>query len=78
MKKQLIYICLLFFITVTQNRLYANEPDSAYLFAYSSGKNNHHNGLHFAWSLDKRNGIVSALRPVFCVQIMDNGAHRRK
>lgn len=54
MKKQLVYICLLVFITVTQNKLYANEPDSAYLFAYSSGKNNHHNGLHFAWSMDKK------------------------
>ncbi|NDV82508.1 alpha-L-arabinofuranosidase [Bacteroides sp. 51] len=27
-----------------------NEPDSAYLFAYATSKNNDHNGLHFAWS----------------------------
>ena len=33
----------------------ANEPDSVYLFSYATGKNNHHNGLHFAWSHDKVN-----------------------
>lgn len=54
MKKQLIYICLLLFFVVRHAALYANEPDSAYIFAYSSGKNDHHNGLHFAWSLDKK------------------------
>ncbi|MCD7938194.1 MAG: carbohydrate binding domain-containing protein [Tannerellaceae bacterium] len=32
-----------------------NEPDSAYLFAYGTAKNNHRNGLHFAWSLDQMN-----------------------
>lgn len=26
------------------------SPDSVYLFAYATEKNNHHNGLHFAWS----------------------------
>ncbi|MCD7931800.1 MAG: carbohydrate binding domain-containing protein [Tannerellaceae bacterium] len=31
-----------------------NEPDSAYLFAYGTTKNNHQNGLHFAWSLDRQ------------------------
>lgn len=29
-----------------------NEPDSVYLFAYATAKNNNHNGLHFAWSRD--------------------------
>lgn len=28
-----------------------NEPDSAYLFAYATPKNQNHNGLHFAWNL---------------------------
>ncbi|NQD69739.1 alpha-L-arabinofuranosidase [Sphingobacterium shayense] len=32
----------------------ASEPDSAYIFAYSTSANNHHNGLHFAWSIDKK------------------------
>lgn len=31
-----------------------NEPDSAYIFAYATVRNNNHNGLHFAWSLDQR------------------------
>ena len=30
-----------------------NEPDSVYLFSYGTSKNNHKNGLHFAWSRDK-------------------------
>lgn len=33
-------------------QLFANEPDSVYLFSYSTTKNAGHNGLHFAWSLD--------------------------
>jgi len=28
----------------------ANEPDSAYLFAYTTNEYKRHNGLHFAWS----------------------------
>ena len=39
---------------LTINKMYANEPDSAYIFAYATTKNNNHNGLHFAWSLDKK------------------------
>ena len=30
----------------------ANEPDSAYLFAYTTNEYKRHNGLHFAWSTD--------------------------
>jgi len=29
-----------------------NNPDSVYLFSYTTLKNNSHNGLHFAWSRD--------------------------
>lgn len=29
-----------------------NEPDSVYLFAYATTKNDYRNGLHFAWSRD--------------------------
>lgn len=32
-----------------------NEPDSAYIFAYSTSKNNMRNGLHFVWSPDRKN-----------------------
>ncbi len=31
----------------------SNEPDSAYIFAYTTTKNGNHNGLHFAWSMDR-------------------------
>lgn len=31
----------------------AAEPDSAYLFAYSTQKNSGRNGLHLAWSIDR-------------------------
>lgn len=34
--------------------LFANEPESAYLFAYGTDKNANKNGLHFAWSIDQR------------------------
>lgn len=33
----------------------ASQPDSVYLFAYATQKDNNHNGLHFAWSTDKEN-----------------------
>ncbi|MDR1022870.1 MAG: carbohydrate binding domain-containing protein [Prevotellaceae bacterium] len=33
-------------------KLQANEPDSAYLFAYATGRHNHTAGLHLAWSVD--------------------------
>lgn len=48
----------LFFLLVTigfslPNGLMANEPDSAYVFAYATEKNAGRNGLHFAWSTDR-------------------------
>src|SRR5690554_2246220 len=46
---RLLIILLLLFVLKEQNAC-ANEPDSAYLFAYATDKNNNHNGLHFAWS----------------------------
>ncbi len=46
----------LFFTTVTASvKEIANEPDSVYLFSYATAKNNNKNGLHFAWSLDRKN-----------------------
>lgn len=35
-----------------------NESDSAYIFAYATVKDDNHNGLHFAWSLDKESWHV--------------------
>lgn len=46
---RLLIILLSLFVLKEQNAC-ANEPDSAYLFAYATDKNNNHNGLHFAWS----------------------------
>ncbi|MDR2147587.1 MAG: carbohydrate binding domain-containing protein [Tannerella sp.] len=51
MKKTIILI--LSFLFAFQSRIHANEPDSAYLFAYTNGRDNDRIGLLFAWSLDQ-------------------------
>jgi alpha-L-arabinofuranosidase len=45
----------------------AAEPDSAYIFAYSTLKNDGRNGLHFAWSPERKNwfAIGPELRYLF-------------
>lgn len=45
-----------------------NQPDSVYLFAYSSEKDAGHSGLHFAWSIDQGNwvSIGPDFRFLFC------------
>ena len=45
-----------------------NQPDSVYLFAYSTERNAGRNGLHFAWSTDqeKWNSIGPEFRFLFC------------
>jgi alpha-L-arabinofuranosidase len=69
MKKRLILPCLA--IVLLYNNCFArllNTPDSAYLFAYSTTKNSGHNGLHFAWSIDRYNwnAIGPEYRFLFC------------
>ncbi|HHX31993.1 MAG TPA: alpha-L-arabinofuranosidase [Bacteroidales bacterium] len=51
-----IFIVLIVFLQsmLLVQKTHANEPDSAYIFAYATKENNNHNGLHFAWSIDKR------------------------
>jgi alpha-L-arabinofuranosidase len=49
MKRILVWIWLLF-LFAEQTTLASTAPDSVYLFSYASAKNNHQNGLHFAWS----------------------------
>lgn len=44
-------------IALAANDRFSNEPDSVYLFAYATGKNNNHNGLHFAWSRDREHWL---------------------
>ncbi len=45
-----------------------NEPDSAYIFAYSTQKNMGRNGMHFAWSTDRKSwhAIGPEHRFIFC------------
>ena len=45
-----VFITALLFVLPTEKNLYANEPDSAYLFAYGEENGS---GLYFAWSIDK-------------------------
>lgn len=50
MNRQLI--CLFMAVMAYLPACFAVKPDSVYLFAYGTEKNNYHNGLHFAWSTD--------------------------
>ncbi|MCD8540827.1 MAG: carbohydrate binding domain-containing protein, partial [Leadbetterella sp.] len=52
MNRQLI--CLFMAVMAYLPACFAVKPDSVYLFAYGIEKNNYHNGLHFAWSLDRK------------------------
>ena len=54
MKNKIFVVLIVFLLSMlVVKNIYANEPDSAYIFAYATTENNNHNGLHFAWSLDK-------------------------
>ncbi|HPT43203.1 MAG TPA: alpha-L-arabinofuranosidase, partial [Paludibacteraceae bacterium] len=56
MKKH-VSLFFLFIFLFCQNivSVSASEPDSAFLFSYSTLKNDGRNGLHFAWSIDQTN-----------------------
>ena len=56
MKKH-VALLFLFIFLFSRNiiSVSASEPDSAFLFSYSTLKNDGHNGLHFAWSIDQVN-----------------------
>ena len=53
MRGKLLFITFIFLISGL--KLFANEPDSAYIFSYTSGKHNNTAGLNFAWSIDQEN-----------------------
>lgn len=53
-------------------QIFANEPDSAYLFSYATTKNAGHNGLHFAWSMDGK--VWKTIGPEFGFVSSDFGA----
>ncbi|WP_159518967.1 alpha-L-arabinofuranosidase C-terminal domain-containing protein [Sunxiuqinia indica] len=62
-----IFILGLFSVFSSQ----ANEPDSAYVFSYSTQKNNGKNGLHYAWSVDRERW--HSIGPEFCFLFSDFG-----
>lgn len=49
------YLLLSLIVLSMLQPVFANEPDSAYVFSYATVKNNGSNGLHYAWSIDKKN-----------------------
>jgi len=61
MKNLLLTILYLFLILTAVPGLHAevrntnDAPPFGYIFAYATDKNHNHNGLHFAWSIDKKN-----------------------
>lgn len=52
MKNKLFFSFISFLLIFPSIATYANEPDSAYIFAYGTNKNDGRNGLHFAWSIN--------------------------
>ncbi len=61
------FLTLLLILVIPGMKLLANEPDSAYLFAYTTEKHNNTGGLHYAWSVDNENwhGIGPEFRFLF-------------
>ncbi len=55
-KRNTIIISVILTLIAYSNQTAHSQPntDSVFLFAYSSGNNDYHNGLHFAWSTDKK------------------------
>jgi alpha-L-arabinofuranosidase len=49
------FVLISLFLFFQGNIVFGNEPDSAYVFAYTSGQQNNTAGLHYAWSIDKQN-----------------------
>lgn len=59
------------FLTGLSGPTTANEPDSAYLFSYATTKNHGNNGLHYAWSVDRK--AWQAIGPEFRFLFSDFG-----
>ncbi len=66
------FLFILLFTLLCSNSILANEPEQGYLFCYSTDKNHHHNGLHYAWSIDKENW--HSIGPEFTFLSSDFGA----
>jgi len=55
MRKTFLLSCVILFSLVgTLQAGILNEPDSMFLFSYGTSKNDGRNGLHFAWSTDRK------------------------
>ena len=72
MKRTSLLLCLIALLvgqttfgSITQM---TNQPDSVYLFSYSTTRNSNTNGLHFAWSTNQENwtSIGPEMRFLFC------------
>jgi len=50
---KLIKFCVLF-LFLGNTQIFANQPDSAYVFAYTTTQQHNTTGLHYAWSIDKK------------------------
>ncbi|MFV8325316.1 alpha-L-arabinofuranosidase C-terminal domain-containing protein [Flavobacterium sp. ZS1P14] len=63
-KKRILMLLLIFFTGQLSSSIWAKEPDSVYLFAYTKQDGKRANGLMFAWSTDgkKWNTIGSEYR----------------
>ncbi len=70
--RKLIYSFILLLSVAFSNNILANEPDSAYVFIYATSKNNHSNGLHYAWSLNRKDW--HSIGPEFQFLFSDFGA----
>lgn len=69
MRKLLFLLCLISMIFgQALSAKTVNEPDSAYIFAYSTQKSNGHSGLFFAWSPNRKswNSIGPEFRFLAC------------
>lgn len=53
-KKRILMLLLIFLIGQFSSFVWAKEPDSVYLFAYTKQEGKRFNGLMFAWSTDKK------------------------
>lgn len=54
MKNAIYFFLVLILLFLPKNTALANEPDSAYVFAYASEHRGNNTGLYYAWSIDKK------------------------
>ncbi len=55
MKSKFKSLLSVLFLMLAYSGIFANEPDSAFVFSYTTSNQNNTAGLHFAWSTDREN-----------------------